>query len=55
MNDKLISSILPTYLPPLSGAINHDSVSREFEYAMVTTYLPKGIRTVLAYQDKIAR
>jgi hypothetical protein len=42
-NAKLILSILPAYLPPLSGAINRDSVPRDFDYALVTTYLPKGI------------
>jgi hypothetical protein len=53
-NAKLILSILPTYLPPLSGAINHDSVPREFKYALVTAYLLKGIRVVHVDQDKIA-
>jgi hypothetical protein len=52
-NAKMISSILPTYLPPLSGAINQDSVPREFEYALVTAYLPKGIHVVHVDQDKI--
>jgi hypothetical protein len=45
-NAKLIMRILPTYLPPLSGAINRDSVPRDFDYALVTTYLPKGIHAV---------
>jgi hypothetical protein len=45
-NTKLIQRILPTYLPPLSGAINRDSVPREFEYTLVTAYLLKGIRAV---------
>jgi hypothetical protein len=54
VNAKLILSILPTYLPPLSGAINKDSVPRYFEYALVTAYLPKGICTVRADQEKIA-
>jgi hypothetical protein len=53
-NAKLIPSILPAYIPPLSGAINQDSVPRDFEYPLVTTYLPKGIRAVHADQDKIA-
>jgi hypothetical protein len=51
---KLILSILPTYIPPLSGVVNRDSVPRDFEYALVTTYLPKGIRAVCVDQDKIA-
>jgi hypothetical protein len=54
MNSKLIPHILPTYLPPLSGAINHDSVPREFEYNLITVYLPKGVRAVRADQDKLA-
>jgi hypothetical protein len=52
-NDKLIPRILPTYLPPLSSAINRDSVPREFKYALITAYLPKGVRTVRANQDKL--
>jgi len=45
-NTKLIPRILPTYLPPLSGAINHDSVPQDFEYTLVTVYLLKRVRTV---------
>jgi hypothetical protein len=45
-NSKLIPSILPTYLLPLSGVINRDSVPRDFEYALVTAYLSKGIHAV---------
>jgi hypothetical protein len=52
-NAKLIPTILPTYIPPLSGVVNHDNVPRDFEYALVTAYLPKGIRVVRADQDKI--
>jgi hypothetical protein len=48
VNAKLILTILPTYLPPLSGAINQDSVPREFDYTLVTMYLPKGIHVVQA-------
>ena len=54
MNTKLILTILPTYIPPLSGVVYRDSVPRDFEYTLVTTYLPKGIRAVRADQDKIA-
>jgi hypothetical protein len=54
MNAKLILNILPTYIPHLSSAINHDSVPKEFEYALVTAYLPKGIHAVHKDQDKIA-
>jgi hypothetical protein len=51
---KLIMSILPAYLPPLSDAINRDSVPQDFEYELVTAYLPKGIRAVHANQNNIA-
>jgi hypothetical protein len=53
-NAKLISSILPTYLPSRSGTINHDNVTRYFYYAWDMTYLPNGIRAVHANQDKLA-
>jgi hypothetical protein len=53
MNAKLIPSILPAYLPPLSGAITRDSVPHEFEYALITAYLPKEVHAVHADQDKL--
>jgi hypothetical protein len=53
-NAKLILTILPAYIPPLSGAVNRDSVPRDFEYTLVTMYLPKGIHAVQADKDKIA-
>jgi hypothetical protein len=53
VNAKLILSILPAYLPPLSGAINQDSVPRYFDYALVMMYLPKGIHAVRSDQDKL--
>jgi hypothetical protein len=53
-NAKLIPTILPDYIPPMVRAVSRDSVPREFEYTMVTAYLPKGICTVRAQQDKIA-
>ena len=53
-NAKIIPCILPTYLPPLSSAINRDSVPRDFEYTLITAYLPKGVRVVRADQDKLA-
>jgi hypothetical protein len=52
-NAKLVPSILPAYIPPLSGAINRDSVPRDFEYTLLTVYLPKGVRAIHADQDKI--
>jgi hypothetical protein len=47
-NAKLIPTILPTYIPPLSGALNQDSVPKDFEYTLVTLYLPRGIHVVRA-------
>jgi hypothetical protein len=52
-NAKLIPTILPDYIPPLADAVSRDSVPRDFEYTMVTAYLPKGIHAVRAQQDKI--
>jgi hypothetical protein len=52
-NRKLVPSILPTYIPPLSDVINRDSVPRDLEYTLVTTYLPKGVCTYHADQDKV--
>jgi hypothetical protein len=46
VNAKLIPCILPTYIPPLSGGINRDSVPRDFEYTFITAYLPKGVHVV---------
>jgi hypothetical protein len=46
VNAKLILSILPTYLPPLSSTINRDNVPKYFDYALVIAYLLKGIRAV---------
>jgi hypothetical protein len=45
-NTKLIPTILPDYIPPLVDAVSHDSVSRDVDYTMVTTYLLKGICVV---------
>jgi hypothetical protein len=52
-NVKLVPSILPAYIPPMSGMINRDSVPRDFEYTLVTAYLPKGVRTYRTDQDKV--
>jgi hypothetical protein len=52
-NAKLIPTILPDYIPPLASAVSHDSVSRYFEYTMVTAYLLKGIHAFRVQQDKI--
>jgi hypothetical protein len=52
-NTKLVPSILPTYIPPLSGAINRDSVPRDFEYTLFTAYLLKGVRAFHLDHDKV--
>jgi hypothetical protein len=53
VNMKLITSILLDYIPPLAGTMSHDSVPRDFDYTLITTYLPKGIRTRKPQLDKI--
>jgi hypothetical protein len=44
-NTKLIPSIPPDYIPSLAIMMNCDSVPRDFDYTLVTAYLPKGICT----------
>jgi hypothetical protein len=45
VNVKLIPSIYLDYIHPwLDG--EYDSVPRDFDYTLITAYLPKGIRTV---------
>jgi hypothetical protein len=51
---KMIPSILPTYIPPLSGTVNQVSVPKDFEYELVTMYLSKGIRAMCVDQERIA-
>jgi hypothetical protein len=41
-NVKLLSSILPKYIPPLACVVSHDSFPRDFEYIVITVYLPRG-------------
>jgi hypothetical protein len=50
---KLILSILPDYISPLVDMMSRDSVTRYFEYSMITSYLPKGTHVVCTQQDKI--
>jgi hypothetical protein len=50
-NAKLILTILPNYIPPLADAVCRESVLRDFDYTMVTVYLPKGICAVRTQQD----
>jgi hypothetical protein len=49
----MIPSILPKYIPPLRETVNQDIVPRDFDYAVVTVYLPKGVRVVHADQEKL--
>jgi hypothetical protein len=50
---KMIPSILPKYIPPLSGTMNRDTIPREFDYAVVIAYLLKGVHAVHADQEKL--
>jgi hypothetical protein len=34
------------YILPLAGTVNHNSIPRDFEYTLITAYIPKGIRVV---------
>jgi hypothetical protein len=52
-NAKLVPTILPAYITPLSGDINRDSVPRDFQYTLVTVYLPKAVHTYCTYQEKV--
>jgi hypothetical protein len=52
-NANLIPTILPDYIPPLVDVVSRDNVPRDFDYTIVTAYLPKGIRAVRTHQDKI--
>jgi hypothetical protein len=49
----MIPSILPKYIPPLNRPVNRDSVPRDFDYVVVTAYLPEGVCTVHADQEKL--
>jgi hypothetical protein len=49
----MIPSILPRYIPPLSGIVNQDTIPRDFDYALVTAYLLKGVYIVRDDQDKL--
>jgi hypothetical protein len=53
VNEKLLPSILPEYIPPLASVVSHDSVPRDFDYTFITTYLPKGVRIVRPQLERI--
>jgi hypothetical protein len=52
-NAKLIPSILPDYIPPLAGVVSRESFSRDFDYTIITAYLPKGIHAVRPQLERI--
>jgi hypothetical protein len=52
-NAKIIPSILPDYIPPLAGVVSCDNVPRDFDYTLITAYLPKGIRIVGPQLERI--
>jgi hypothetical protein len=45
-NVKQIPSILLDYIPPLTGTVNYNNVPQNFEYILITAYIPKGICVV---------
>jgi hypothetical protein len=49
----MIPSILPSYIPPLKGEINRDSVPQYYDYPMITAYLLKGVRAIHTEQTKL--
>jgi hypothetical protein len=53
VNAKLITSILPNYIPPLAGVVSCDSIPSDFHHTLITVYLPKGIRTVGPQLERI--
>jgi hypothetical protein len=52
-NVKLIPSSMPDYIPPLAGLVSRDNVLRDFDYTVITMYLPKGIHTVRPQLERI--
>jgi hypothetical protein len=52
-NDKLLPSIMPEYIPLLAGVVSHDSVPRDFDYTVITAYLPKEISAVRPQLERI--
>ena len=38
--------ILPDYISPLAGVVNHGNIPQDFEYTLITAYIPKGICVV---------
>jgi hypothetical protein len=53
VNSKLIPSILPDYIPPIVFTVSRDSIPRDFDYTLITVYLPKEIHTVKPQLERI--
>jgi hypothetical protein len=53
VNANLLPSILPEYIPPLTDVVSHDSFPRDFDYTIITAYLPKGIHAVRPHLERI--
>jgi hypothetical protein len=49
----MIPRIFPKYIPPLREIVNRDIVPRDFDYVVVTAYLPKGVCAVHADHEKL--
>jgi hypothetical protein len=45
-NVKKIPLVLIDYILPLVGTVNHDNIPWDFEYTLITAYIPKGISVV---------
>ena len=52
-NVKKIPSILPDYIPPLVGVVNHKKIPWDYEYTLIIVYIPKGIHVVGSQLGKI--
>jgi hypothetical protein len=52
-NAKILLSILPEYILPLASVVSHDSGLRDFDYTVITAYLPKGIHAVKPQLERI--
>jgi hypothetical protein len=45
-NTKQISSVLPDYILPFTGAVNRNNALHDFEYTLINAYILKGIHAV---------
>jgi hypothetical protein len=53
VNAKLIPSILLDNIHPMAGVVSHDNVLRDFDYTVITVYLPNEICTVGLQLERI--